>query len=206
MTSEPRQGLSDDGRHLGCSGTRSPSRGNAQGGPTLGFARAEPRRHDARERIVADEIATAVPSGRLMQRVPRKGGSTKQATPACARHEQRHEVSEPIGLGRSSPRERSRWEVPSRGKLTSARPLARDVSAGRVVDVYVEPRSHPQLALTERSDATVAALAGYRERGRAGFWRSVVVLAGRIDCRSRQKARGPSRVWGRRVPEPREWV
>jgi hypothetical protein len=80
-----------------------------------------------------------------------EGGSTKQATPACTRHEQRQEVSEPIGLGRSSPRERSRWEVPSRGKLTSARPLARDVSAGRGVDVYVDTRSHPQRAPTERS-------------------------------------------------------
>ena len=176
---------------------RAPLRGGTRKAalPSV-FARAEPRRHDARERIVADEIARAVPSWHARAQSPPEGGSTKQATPACARHEQRHEVSEPIGLGRSSPRERSRWEVPRRGKLTSARPLARDVSAGRVVDVYVEHVAIRSSRRPRGRDATVAALAGYRERGRAGFWRSMVVLAGRIDCRSRQKARGPSRVRG----------
>ena len=85
-------------------------------------------------------------------RVPRKRASTTQASPACARHELRREVSEPIGLGRSSHRERSRWEAPSRGKLTLARPLARDISAGRGFGVYVGNRSHPQLnAEIERS-------------------------------------------------------
>ena len=196
MTSEPRQGLSDDGRHLGCSGTRSPSRGNAQGGPILGLREsgAEAPRAAKADRSGRDRESGPVRHARA--RSSPEGGSTKQATPACARHEQRHEVSEPIGLGRSSPRERSRWEVPRRGKLTSARPLARDVSAGRVVDVYVEHVAIRSSRRPRGRDATVAALAGYRERGRAGFWRSMVVLAGRIDCRSRQKARGPSRVRG----------
>ena len=140
-------------------------------------------------------------------RVPRKRASTTQASPACARHELRREVSEPIGLGRSSHRERSRWEAPSRGKLTLARPLARDISAGRGFGVYVGNRSHPQLnAAIERSRPRERLLpAGDRGCGHAGFWRSVVVLAGHIDCRSRQAARGPSRP-GTKSPRPRRWV
>ena len=39
-----------------------------------------------------------------------------------------------------------------------------------------------------------AALLGDQKRGRAGFGRTVVVLAGRIGCRSRQAALGPSRL------------
>ena len=138
--------------------------------------------------MVADEIARAISPGTLVQRAPRKRFSTKQATPACARHELRQEVSEPIGLGRSSPRERSRWEVPSRGKLTSARPLARDVSAGRGLDVYVEIRSHPQVATAERSQrdewqrsrATVSEVV----RGSGGPWScSRVVSIAEVDRR-----------------------
>jgi len=131
---------------------RSPSRGNARGGPCPGSARADP------EAVICESGFSALGRTRTANcsrskhsvrharaRGARKRASTTQASPACARHELRHEVSEPIGLGRSSQRERSRWEVPSRGKLTLARPLARDISAGRAVGVYVDKRSHPQL-------------------------------------------------------------
>jgi hypothetical protein len=94
--------------------------------------------------------------------------STAEATPAFARHEQRHEMSEPIGLGRSSPRERSRREAPSRGKMTSAWPLALDISAGRA------PKGASPSAAQGRDRKVaitrVAAPAGDRGRGHAGFW------------------------------------
>lgn len=95
-------------------------------------------------------------------------------------------------VGAKLSRERSRREVPSRGKLTSAKPLAHDISTGRV--------SRKGLAAIRSS--------GPRSKGRGhetgctggrplvrscGVQSSVVVLAGRIDCRSRQAARGPSR-------------
>jgi len=121
----------------------------------------------------------------------RKEPSATQATLACARHGRRQEVSEPIGLGRSSLRERSRSEAPSRGKLTSARPLTHDISTGRAPKGALPSaaQGHDRKVVVTRP----AAPAGDRWRGHAGFWWSVVVLADRIDCRSRQAARGPSR-------------
>jgi hypothetical protein len=70
------------------------------------------------------------------------------------------------------------------------RPLARDsrLAAHRKV------RRHPRCS-SNRKDAggKQAALLGDQKRGRVGFGRTVVVLAGRIGCRSRQAALGPSR-------------
>lgn len=94
-------------------------------------------------------------------------------------------------LGRSSPRERSRREAPSRGKLTLARPLARDISAGRASREAPPPAAQGR----NRKVATtsVAASSGDLGRGHVGFGDSrlcsrVVSIAG-----SRQAARGPSR-------------
>jgi hypothetical protein len=147
-----------------------------------GFAKAKPR-----EAV----LAKARPSGTHVQGDSGRSSSTTQATPAGARHGRRQEVSEPIGLGRSSHRERSRWEAPSRGKLTSARPLARDILAGRASKGALPSaaQGHDRKVVVMRP----AALVGDRWRGHAGFWWSVVVLADRIDCRSRQAACGPSR-------------
>jgi hypothetical protein len=95
-------------------------------------------------------------------------------------------------LGRSSPHERSCREEPSRGELTSARPLARDISTGRVLE---RGRCHPQLrAAIERSWSRDRlhrrATAGEVMRGSGHPWSC---SRDRIDCRSRQAARGPSR-------------
>jgi hypothetical protein len=45
----------------------------------------------------------------------------KQDPPACSATSLRQEVSEPIRLGQSSRRERSRWEVPEAIRTSSAR-------------------------------------------------------------------------------------
>jgi len=169
---------------------------------TSGAAERAPLRGGAREAALSQSgSATAESPGRRgslrqstsgsLVREILEGISTTQATPACARHEQRQEVSEPIGLGRSSPRERSRREVPGRGKLTSARPLARDISAGRAskeASPSAAQGRNRKVAITR-----VAASSGDRGRGHAGFGdprvcSRVVSIAG-----SRQAARGPSR-------------
>jgi hypothetical protein len=127
-----------------------------------------------------------------------RSSSATQATPACARHGRRQEVSEPIGLGRSSHCERSRWEAPSRGKLTSARPLARDILAGRALKGALPSaaQGHDRKVVVTRP----AALAGDRWRGHAGFWWSVVVLAGSDRLQKSTGGAWPSESLGRRVP------
>lgn len=75
-----------------------------------------------------------------------------------------------------------------------ARPLTRDISAGRAPaftlgGVAIRSSTRDRKVAGTR----VAALAGDWERGRVGFWWSVAVLVSRFDCRIRQAARGPSR-------------
>jgi hypothetical protein len=108
-------------------------------------------------------------------------------------------------VGAKLSRERSRREVPSRGKLTSAKPLAHDISTGR----------------GSRKGTVAIRSSGPRSKGRGhetgctggrplvrscGVQSSVVVLAGRIDCRSRQAARGPSRPKAKSFRKTMKWV
>jgi hypothetical protein len=75
----------------------------------------------------------------------------------------RHEVSEPIGLGRSSYRERSRWEAPRiEAQRLDARPLARDLSAGCASE---RARRHPRLVGGPKGRAARAKL---QQRATAG--------------------------------------
>jgi hypothetical protein len=103
----------------------------------------------------------------------------------------RHEVSEPIGLGRSCHRERSRWEMPRlEAQCFEARPLARDLSAGSGSKGPVAIRS----SATPQGDRRERSCTSGRLRVRyCGVRTAVVVLADRSDCRSRRAARGPSR-------------
>jgi hypothetical protein len=118
---------------------------------------------------------------------PRDAGNSSLRSPRAATRGVRAEW-----VGAKLSRERSRREVLSRGKLTSTKPLAHDISTGRA---------------PEREAAAIRS-SGPRSKGRGhetgctggrplvrscGVQSSVVVLAGRIDCRSRQAARGPSR-------------
>lgn len=122
------------------------------------------------------------PEGRL-----RDAGNSSLCSPRAATRGVRADW-----VGAKLSRERSRREVPSRGKLTSAKPLAHDISTGR----------------GPRKGTAAIRSSGPRPKGRGhetgctggrplvrscGVQSSVVVLAGRIDCRSRQAARGPSR-------------
>lgn len=117
----------------------------------------------------------------------RDAGNSSLRTPRAATGGVRAEW-----VGAKLPRERSRRKMPSRGKLTSAEPLAHDISTGRVL----------------RKESVAIRSSGPRSKGRGhetgctggrllvrscGVRSSVVVLAGRIDCRSRQAARGPPR-------------
>lgn len=117
----------------------------------------------------------------------RDAGNSSLRTPRAATGGVRAEW-----VGAKLSRERSRREMPSRGKLTSTKPLAHDISTGRVL----------------RKESVAIRSSGPRSKGRGhetgcsggrplvrscGVQSSVVVLAGRIDCRSRQAARGPSR-------------
>lgn len=77
-------GRFSDGRHLGCCGTHSPSREGAGGDPSRG---------DAKARFGGEILRKWVHAG-WIRRVP-------LATPVNVIAGPRHEVSEPIGLGRS---------------------------------------------------------------------------------------------------------
>jgi hypothetical protein len=123
-TAELSRARSGDGRHLGCSGTRPSSRRIAGGGPTR---RGAPRAQRWANPCVGSKEPTAV-----------------QASPACNRHGERQEVSEPIGLGRSSHRERLRWEVPKpRGSCLGQGPwpVTSRLAAPR------KRRRHPQVRI-----------------------------------------------------------
>jgi hypothetical protein len=94
-----------DGRHLGCSGSRSSSRGNGGGGP-----RGEaPRLRGASPGVLVVGLSN---------RLPNKGisGSSRGRQRAT-----RQEVSEPIGLGQSSPGERSPREEPESKSVRAPR-------------------------------------------------------------------------------------
>lgn len=111
---------------------------------------------------------------------------------AADRHELRQEVSEPIGLGQSFHRERSRWEEPTRDLRVSDRPLTREVSTGRLTQVGPAIRSsaHRRKAMTAES---IAAPAGDRGCGAAELGRSWSCSRIAHGCRSRQAACGHSR-------------
>jgi hypothetical protein len=138
------------------------------------------------------EIAKAIRSqARSCQEAPegalRDAGNSSLRSPRAATGGVRAEW-----VGAKLPRERSRREVPSRGKLTSAEPLAHDISTGRVSrkgDVAIRSSGPRSKGRGHETGCT-----GGRPLVRScGVQSSVVVLAGRIDCRSRQAARGPSR-------------
>jgi hypothetical protein len=138
------------------------------------------------------EIAKAIRSqARSCQEAPegalRDAGYSSLRSPRAATGGVRAEW-----VGAKLPRERSRREVPSRGKLTSAEPLAHDISTGRVSrkgDVAIRSSGPRSKGRGHETGCT-----GGRPLVRScGVQSSVVVLAGRIDCRSRQAARGPSR-------------
>ena len=121
---------SADGRHLGCSRLRSPSRGNVGSGPRRrapkGARRARSERGEpAKLRKERAGRARSRPQGRT-------SGVRRRLTPAAVVTSERQEVLEPIGLGRSSHRERSRRGTPvlTRAETSEQRPLARDISAG----------------------------------------------------------------------------
>lgn len=95
----------------------------------------------------------------------------KQDPPACGAASLRQEVSEPIRLGPSSRRERSRWEVPEAIQDVSAcglEPLTGDLSTGRAPATHARKgvrldwtqRSHPREEL--RRWATIGAVRGVR--------------------------------------------
>jgi hypothetical protein len=74
------------------------------------------------------------------------------------------------GWGEALHRERSRWEVPNRGKLTLVRPLARDISAGHAPQGALPPAA--QGRDRKVTVTRVAATMGDRGRGHAGCRRS----------------------------------
>jgi len=158
-----------------CLGTEPRPQGS---GPATGRRRSRsqgPSRSQARS-------CQGTPEGGL-----RDAGNSSLRSPRAATRGVRAEW-----VGAKLPRERSRREVPSRGKLTSAKPLAHDISTGR----------------GSRKGTAAIRSSGPRSKGcghetgciggrplvrSCGVQSSVVVLADRIDCRSRQAARGPSR-------------
>jgi hypothetical protein len=83
----------------------------------------------------------------------------------------RQGVSEPIGLGQSFHRERSRWLEPTRDLRVSARPLTREVSTGLLTQVGSAIRSsaHRRKVVSAESEA---APAGDRGCGAAELGRS----------------------------------
>jgi hypothetical protein len=84
-----------------------------------------------------------------------------------------NEVSEPNGLGRSSPRERSRGEEPRRARAT-ARPLTREASVGRAPGVAPKGEA-PGFSVATRDQklggrATVLSVRGVRSVRRSCSW------------------------------------
>jgi hypothetical protein len=101
----------------------------------------------------------------------------------------RQEVSEPIGLGQSFHRERSRWEEPTGASGSSKRPLTRGISTGRFVQTS---SGHPQLGPSpEGGDRREESFTSGRSRVRCCGVRAVVVVL--ADCKRLQKSTGG--VW-----------
>jgi hypothetical protein len=153
-----------------------------------------------------ESVARQASSPRDVTKVTQSHGAPE--TPTGARASLRHEVSEPIGLGRSFHRERSWWEKPRlEANRLGSRPLARDLSAGSARDpAQAGTRTLPSAARRPRDAGrflTDAHGAGDRREnsstpgrpraGCCGARTTVVVLVKRNDCRSRQAAFGPAR-------------
>jgi hypothetical protein len=167
---------------------------------TSGAADRAPLRGGARDAALKGRHARAGRSGELGEGIQTRKPSATQATPASVATSSRQEVSEPIGLGRSSHRERSRRERPNRAKarggpwpVTSRLAALGEGSRKRALD---EERGHSQQR---------AAQAGDRRRGSRGSGGPRSLLADRFGCRSRRAARGPSRPRAKSLWE-RRWV
>jgi hypothetical protein len=119
-----------DGRHLGCSGSRSSSRKIAGGGPGAGGGCASSL--SSAERLAqAGRAAGFAKAGFARWARNRRSYHvrlTGLASPATLVTSSRQEVSEPIGSGRSFRREQSRRRVPEGRK--PIRSLARETSVG----------------------------------------------------------------------------
>lgn len=94
------------------------------------------------------------------------------ATPAGEITSPRQEVSEPIGLGRSVHRERSRWTESSRDAIPALcrRPLTRETSTGRCTKVIVghpQPGTRPKRRAGGRSRKVLGPSGSTRRKPRA---------------------------------------
>jgi hypothetical protein len=132
-------------------------------------------------------------AGRVRTGVTNHGSDDADASGRRIVTNVRHEVPEPIGLGRSSHRERSRWEERQGEAFRfDLQPLARDISAGLRCE---SSACHPQLETSPKGDAPreESCTSGRLRVRCCGVRTSVVVLADRIGCRSRRAMRGRSR-------------
>jgi hypothetical protein len=152
--------------------------------PAMGFANAGPREARSRKRCAP---------GRFV-----KKGSRQRATPLATLAISSQGPSRTCDKRCPS---RSGWgeaplasdrvgEVPNEEASCLGRPLARDSRLAVHRKVHRHPRRRRQPKGSRRKQA---ALLGDQKGGCVGFGRTVVVLAGRIGCRSRQAAFGPSR-------------
>jgi hypothetical protein len=185
MARNPRQGIDSttEGTSGAC-GARSSSRGIARGDPKAHRSAVAPGELDSGLLIRAAPVGTGVSS--LGPHRAATGGVRADRVGAKL-------SSRAIGMrGAEAP-----------GQLPRARPLAREISAGRASREALP--SAGQGVDRKIGIMMVAAPAGDCWRGSAELRRFVVVLAGRIDCRSRQAARGPSRPWAK-SPRNRRWV
>jgi hypothetical protein len=127
----------------------------------------------------------------------------RSASPARMATRERQEVSGPIGLGQSSHRERSRREVPMhRGETPKVQgPLTRELSAG-CNPVRGGRHPHPERVDRQADSRRSGCCSGRPLQRSCGVRRSVVVLANRIDGRSRQAACGPRALAGEESAGP----
>lgn len=168
----------------------SPVRGELGDGRHLGCGvRCSP----SRERIGSGPrggCASVHSSGSLVWRLLR-GAPIRSGLHPCEATRQRQKGVRVDQVGAKLSRERSRREVPFGACLVGPLACETSVGCGRFTG-----RCHPQ---------SIAARPGDRECGVRGSVDLAVVFAGRIGCRSRRAARGPSRsrAKSRRI---RRWV
>jgi hypothetical protein len=175
--SQPSQGLTGDGRHLGQ---------RIGSGPSRGRARCSPNGMSDEPSLLPNEALIPLRYGRL--------GKAPVTVPGCDRDAStrratslRQEVSEPSGAGQSSRRERSQREMSGqRRRIAETRSLARDVSVGRARNAserYASTPGHPRKELRRR--ATAGAVRGVRiVHGRArGVIRLQKSTSGARPCR-----------------------